>query len=206
MRYSKFSNAASSSINFDKISLLFKLNNKHRLRQMQSMIRRTNLLTPSIRVLRLRSITTSSSASTSTLPAIPTPTTPSPTREEPRLLSYHVKRSPSDQLPVYADYKSGGQRVYTIVRKINGNLEVSPLFLLPLLISSPVVSSLLHCTTRSMISSTDTTTNESKKALRKDLEELLPGVQSHVKPQARQVVLRGDVVRITKEWLGAKGF
>ncbi|KWU42246.1 hypothetical protein RHOSPDRAFT_12483, partial [Rhodotorula sp. JG-1b] len=43
-------------------------------------------------------------------------------------------------------------------------------------------------------------------ALRRDLASYLTDVPSHVKPAAGQIVLRGDWVRETKEWLAAKGF
>ncbi|GAA5873986.1 hypothetical protein JCM3774_004059 [Rhodotorula dairenensis] len=43
-------------------------------------------------------------------------------------------------------------------------------------------------------------------ALQHDLASYLTDVPSHVKPAAGQVVLRGDWVRETKEWLAAKGF
>ncbi|GAA5991617.1 hypothetical protein JCM10908_005791 [Rhodotorula pacifica] len=43
-------------------------------------------------------------------------------------------------------------------------------------------------------------------ALQRDLASYLTDVPSHVKPSAGQVILRGDWVRETKEWLAAKGF
>ncbi|TKA53289.1 hypothetical protein B0A53_04307 [Rhodotorula sp. CCFEE 5036] len=43
-------------------------------------------------------------------------------------------------------------------------------------------------------------------ALQRDLASYLTDVPSHVKPAAGQIVLRGDWVRETKEWLAAKGF
>lgn len=43
-------------------------------------------------------------------------------------------------------------------------------------------------------------------ALQRDLASYLTDVPSHVKPSAGQIVLRGDWVRETKEWLAAKGF
>ena len=70
-------------------------------------------------------------ASTSTLPpsAPPTPATP-PTDAlslepdvEPRLLSYFIPRSAAGGLPVYSELKNGGQRVLTVVRKVDGNIE-----------------------------------------------------------------------------------
>lgn len=44
-------------------------------------------------------------------------------------------------------------------------------------------------------------------ALKSELDQVFPGVQSHVKPQARQIVLHADVVKEVKEWLGQeRGF
>ncbi|SCZ96064.1 BZ3500_MvSof-1268-A1-R1_Chr8-1g09980 [Microbotryum saponariae] len=43
-------------------------------------------------------------------------------------------------------------------------------------------------------------------ALRQDLSQYLVGVPNYIKPHARQVVVKGDYVRQTKEWLAAMGF
>ncbi|BGP53279.1 hypothetical protein JCM8202_002604 [Rhodotorula sphaerocarpa] len=43
-------------------------------------------------------------------------------------------------------------------------------------------------------------------ALQRDLATYLTDVPSYLKPSAGQIVLRGDWVRETKEWLAAKGF
>ncbi|BGP13069.1 hypothetical protein JCM10213_000927 [Rhodosporidiobolus nylandii] len=44
-------------------------------------------------------------------------------------------------------------------------------------------------------------------ALRRDLSSFLtPAAQTYIKPQGRQIVVKGDWVRETKEWLAAKGF
>ncbi|KAL8278037.1 hypothetical protein RQP46_009497 [Phenoliferia psychrophenolica] len=94
--------------------------------------------------------------STSTLPPTPALSTP----------AYSIKRTSSGFLPVYMDVKSGGQRLTTIVRKVDGDLN----------------------------------------ALRRDLTEAMPNIQVYTKPAARQVVLRGDWVQETKEWLGERGF
>lgn len=40
------------------------------------------------------------------------------------LLPYKIKRTPSLQLPVYSEIKNGGDRVWTIIRKVEGNLDV----------------------------------------------------------------------------------
>lgn len=53
--------------------------------------------------------------------------TPAPA---PQLLSYFVARTASGELPVYSDVKSGGQRLNTLVRKVDGNIEVRLLSLL----------------------------------------------------------------------------
>lgn len=50
------------------------------------------------------------------------------------------------------------------------------------------------------------TSRRAHQALQRDLASYLTDVPSHVKPAAGQVVLRGDWVRETKEWLAAKGF
>lgn len=62
----------------------------------------------------------SSLASTSTLPITPV----DPSAPVPRLLAYAIKRTPSERLPVYLEVKSGGQRMLTVIRKIDGSLEV----------------------------------------------------------------------------------
>ncbi|SCV67264.1 BQ2448_5910 [Microbotryum intermedium] len=43
-------------------------------------------------------------------------------------------------------------------------------------------------------------------ALKRDLSQYLVGISNYVKPHARQVVVKGDYVRQTKEWLAAMGF
>lgn len=45
--------------------------------------------------------------------------------EQPRLLSYFIKRTSGGSLPVYAEIKEGGAKTFTIIRKIDGSLEVS---------------------------------------------------------------------------------
>lgn len=42
----------------------------------------------------------------------------------PKLLPYFIPRTASNGLPVYGEIKSGGQRFLTIVRKVDGNVEV----------------------------------------------------------------------------------
>ncbi|KAK4703287.1 large subunit ribosomal protein L49, partial [Phenoliferia sp. Uapishka_3] len=108
------------------------------------------------------------SAAPTPSPSTPTPSTSTlpPPEEQPTLLPYSLKRTPSGFLPVYVDVKSGGQRLSTIVRKIDGDVE----------------------------------------ALRRDLAEAMPSVQAYTKPAARQVILRGDWSKETKEWLGDRGF
>lgn len=57
----------------------------------------------------------------------PTPSTSALPSDEPQpvLLPYSIPRTPSGFLPVYMDVKSSGQRLTTIVRKIDGDVEVS---------------------------------------------------------------------------------
>lgn len=42
--------------------------------------------------------------------------------------------------------------------------------------------------------------------MKKDLQEHLPHVDAYVKVQARQVILKGDWVKESKEWLALRGF
>ena len=48
---------------------------------------------------------------------------PAPPGVEPDI-PFRVVRSKFGNLPVYLDYKSGGSRILTIVRKIEGDVEV----------------------------------------------------------------------------------
>lgn len=75
----------------------------------------------------------------------------------------------------------------TVVRKVDGSIDVGCL---------PLVARMQQLTF----------IFERVQALRKDLGEYLVDVPSYTKPQSRQVVLKGDWVKETKEWLGARGF
>ncbi|GAA5892251.1 hypothetical protein JCM8208_001493 [Rhodotorula glutinis] len=54
----------------------------------------------------------------------PRSSAPAPAQEAaPKKLAYFVPRTAHGELPVYTDYKNGGSRVLTIVRKAQGNVE-----------------------------------------------------------------------------------
>ena len=90
--------------------------------------------TPLVRLSLVRRLSTSTfrpvASTSSLLQAAPAPTPSTPTESftlepavAPKLLSYYVPRSAAGGLPVYSELKNGGQRVLTIVRKVDGNLE-----------------------------------------------------------------------------------
>ena len=97
---------------------------------------------------------------------------------------------------MYTDIRNGGSRVYTIVRKTRGDLSVRP--------RSPH----WHLSFAHHLSEMDADFlgRSDAQALQRDLASYLTDVPSHVQPSAGQIVLRGDWVRETKEWLAAKGF
>ncbi|SGY39968.1 BQ5605_C003g02301 [Microbotryum silenes-dioicae] len=107
---------------------------------------------------------------TTTTPPTPKSSAPTGNEPEPKLLSYFVRRTAGGELPVYVDVLHGGSKRLTLIRKVDGNLEIS------------------------------------FQALRQDLSQYLVGVPNYIKPHARQVVVKGDYVRQTKEWLAAMGF
>ena len=45
--------------------------------------------------------------------------------DSPKSVPFNVRRSRSNNLPVYLDYKNGRARIITIIRNVEGNLEVS---------------------------------------------------------------------------------
>lgn len=120
-----------------------------------------------------------------TTEASPVASTSSLPEAVPKLLPYYIPRTASNGLPVYGEIKSGGQRFLTIVRKVDGNVEVR--FSPPLPLGRAELM-------------------RGVQALKRDLQEHLPHVDAYVKVQARQVVLKGDWVKESKEWLAARGF
>lgn len=90
---------------------------------------------------------------------------------------------------MYGDVKSGGSRFETVVRKVDGNVEVR---------LGRAVG--LH------ESQADLSSCAALQNLRRDLLEYLHDVPSFTKPQSRQVILRGDWTKEVKEWLAARGF
>ena len=56
----------------------------------------------------------------------PRPDTPTPPSVAAAILPFRVIRSKNNNLPVYSDYRHGRTKVYTIVRKLEGDLLVSP--------------------------------------------------------------------------------
>ncbi len=44
--------------------------------------------------------------------------------DNPTVVPFAVRRSHVNNLPVYLDYKNGRARIFTIIRNINGNIEV----------------------------------------------------------------------------------
>ncbi|GAA5937740.1 hypothetical protein JCM3775_002117 [Rhodotorula graminis] len=102
------------------------------------MQRATRTLSTALPTLRTRTRTVASSpALLSSILAAPqrsftaaparrdaSPSAPEPAHEAaPPKLAYFVPRTAHGELPVYTDYKNGGSRVLTIVRKAQGNVE-----------------------------------------------------------------------------------
>lgn len=123
-------------------------------------------------------------------PELPTPSTSSGggTLLRPTL-AYFIPRlkSPTGDLPVYSDIRNGGSTYLTIIRKVEGDLNVC----------IPCCSVASCCLTLEWFAL--------PQALSKDLSDALQ-LPSVVKQGARQVVFRGDVRLPVKMWLEDRGF
>lgn len=72
----------------------------------------------------IRSFTTSALRRTEATPAAAAAPQLPAAAAPPQLLSYFVSRTASGELPCYSDSKNGGQRINTLIRRIDGNVEV----------------------------------------------------------------------------------